>query len=386
MATMLYDIYTISIKGKSWREKLAVLNNEADSYALLTAQHISFASTDGVSYADMVIDDLALASFIYVEAVNDTDVYLLIYLDAEILFSGLLSLKQLKAKLLLYKSRLHEMDSCYVSGAVELSWFEKEIKATEGRLSDRHDCRDYRLQTVAKAKAVLKRPLYRSVQLAAAAILVVITGVGYHKYKVSQALLQQEQATQKSIDLWAGYRAAVKGSAIDVELAQVFNAINQSTLLGDTAVKSFAYQKGQLTLVLASFNHPIENIQQWSVVHGFKLSAIKQSTLTLDKSLTVPLVSSKDNIMNAEDVQVYLLDQLHAEGDLLKVDYDAVLPHENYRLITGKFTAQGISIAELEQKMHQLHDLPLRLDSIKGYISDGQFTGLIRFRLVGGLS
>ncbi len=386
MIKLLYDIYSVSTKGKSRREKIKLLDSESSSYALLQKNHISFASSDGVSYPDVVIDALGADSFVYIANIAALKSYLLIYINNEIVYSSVLQPKEIKSKLLLYKSRLKN-NILYYSYDFDMANLVDniEVKQLDYNLADEADQSAYCLKSVDKAKRQLQKPIYLTIKCVVAAIVVIGGYTMYQQYEARQALIHDMHITQKQIDLWKGYRHAVAGSAVNNELSKLFAAVETSSQLGNTAVKKFNYTNQQLQLVLANFNMPTMRLQDWAKQHQFTMGQIQPNEISFNKQLSVPVVHQQNQIRNADRLQAWFSDTLNSESTFITLTFNGQQKFSNYKQVNAHLQVQQMPESVLVSLFKKMHNYPIRLTNIQGYTTLGSFTGSIDLRLIGGL-
>lgn len=386
MARLLYNVYTVSIKNKSKRDKIKLLKSEKDSYALLKSSHISFSSTDGISYPDIVIDNLLQSSFVYVATITQDQVYCLIYIDHQIVFSGLLYEKEVTSKLKLYKSRM-SIDVKYYSYKYTFAGIDSDkVEKIEYDIVASADKSKYELKPSKHAIEKLQQPLILSIISVVGVIIVIASCSVYHYCQSEKKYQQQIKVSQTTIDLWKGYRQSVQGAAIDSEVSAIFSEAMPIFTLGGTAIKQLSYSNQSLTIDLANFNHPAMRLQDFADDYHFNLQKLTANELVLEKPISNLSLLQPNTIMNADRVKAWLIDQLSDTAGSMSISFHNDSNFQNYKIIEGQLTVNALPISVLESRLRCLHNYPIRLTAMKGYVSLGSYTGEIEVNIVGGVS
>ena len=307
MTNILYQLYNVPITSTSNKNISREIKKNNFSYALIKDNHISFSNKEGVSYQDVVIDKANARSFIYMSEIKHERIFLLIYINKVIVYSGMVNKAEIENKLDLYKSKYTNETNYYVHNFdVDFSFLPPKVLLNPKINSHLNDVQ-YKVNQISEIKRDLNKP-YRVLGMGFALVLLVIIAVSlYNKYEDFQRSRQAKVLVMKEVDHWNAYRMALKGPAIDTEVTNVFRQIKRSLLLPNTAIKKISYNNHLLIIELVNFRYPTSLLETWAKHNNYRMTAYDEANVTLQKHIQVKDISD-GTIINANDVKAWLID------------------------------------------------------------------------------
>ncbi len=385
MIDLIYDIYSVSIKGKTRKEILKLIKHENLSYILLGKDRVSFSRSKGVSFPDLLISKINKPSFIFVKNVEKFKSYLMIYISEEIVFSGVVNNNEIEKKLEINRSKINDKLHYFTEGySVQFNFLavRKEITTP----TKKSELSPYQLMDISSLRNRLSGPTKYIVFFSIILVLVVAASLAFHEYNLHKKALAYQRLAHRIIDVWKNYRQELSGELFSNRVTQIFNAIEPVLQLPDTSIKSLQYKQKELTINLYNFGYPAVYLQGWAKSNHFNLVDITENGIKLSKFISTQKSKYPFTIMSAKSVKAWLIDQINQRKNFMRVIFTGDKLHGNYQVISGQIDFSGSSISGFKMLLTRMSNLPLKLTAMSGSITLDSFTGNIEFNIIGGLS
>lgn len=385
MANILYQLYNVPLSSSLNKDVNKELKKQPFRYALVRGNRISFSNKPGLSFQDICIDQINESSFVFISKQKNNKLFLLIYVKNTVIFSGLTEENQLENIINLYKSKVPDDTEYFVDHFHKQFDFLTLSKPFSPTLTGIEENTNYVLIDI-KTISEKMNQRYRLIAIGTILIALVIGlcyMVGqYISYRKHQAEMDKQQEV---LNIWKGYDEAIQGSALNTELNSVIHSIRTATTLPSTAVKKINYTGPSLTIHLANANYPTMLLNTWAEKHRFFVTDFNANSITLHKTIQITAAQPK-GIMNAIKIKAWLIDQLHMQFPRIIVTFNGTEQKSNFCIIPITLSFENTPIAIITQFFDQTHNLPLRLTTLDGSVTLGNFTGTISFNVIGDQS
>lgn len=386
MQQLIYDVYSVSTKGKSKSQINKLLKSESRSFAYIASNHISFFSRTGVSFSDFLINKIAKDSFLYISGKDADNAYLLVYLNKEIVYSGRLAKESVKEKINLFKTSMLEGTQVYVRECD----FDIGIDHANTIAAEDYTKQALKSRFVLKsvAQIIAARNAMRKV-LVRVAILAIIATAGtmyYFHYEQQQAALRAAEANKQIVDTWKNYHQAMQFANPSDELAAAIKQLNhvREVALPADMISKFDYQSGSLEVDFVNNGQPIQRINAWAHSKKIQLSDLSSETFKVSAPVEVKSTDRSRHIMSLQDVSAWLQDY-YVTFPKQGLEYTAEdgISADHYQTQKFSLEVDKLPLSILSARIKVLDKLPIKLTDISGELSTGQFSGTINFQAIG---
>lgn len=386
MSKIIYDIYSVSIKDKSKKQVNKLLKNESASYAYIGKKHISFFASSGTSLADYVIDIANKESFVFICKHDSGKLYLLIYQNQEISYSGLLFESEIHEKLSLYQNILGNETTVYCHDcAVEIKFdhLPQELPE-EFDLSD--ISKRYQLKSAAQilsSKQTFRKILTRTLSVA---VIVIASTAYYFHYQKQIELERQAKAEKKVVDIWKPYRQAMQFPYPSMEINNFNKELNILRKLPQCSISNFTYQSGSISAQMANFGYPIQRLLNWAQQSDVNVSDIDTAGFKASLYKSTKNEDRGNQIMSVQAVQYWVMDYISNIFDGSNYNLSFNDNSSSGSIFTSKTFSLNLTnfpLKTLASRFVAFNKYPIKLSEITGSVTLGQFNGSITFKIIG---
>ena len=389
---ILYDTYSIPTKGKSKKQVLSILENEAASYAYIAEDHVSIGKSVGYSFIDMIVNEIKQSSFVYIGEIEEGNYYLLIIIDNQTLFSGEIKSFDIEAKLSLYELLLNDSVVFYLHKFTASCIDDREIKQIRPDIYDEYNLKPYKLVSVDEIRSSLGSPLGLIVWFLLAIVIVIISFSVFNKIKARNAYVEAQYNSVHVSDPWADYRKSMNQPKAYATVNKTFKSISDIRDVGQIAINNFSYSGKTITIKAANFGRSIFNFYPWAKKHNYRIEKYSPNSFDMVKNISLKNAVYDDKIMIANQVKMKIIDQINQLRNALKGGvsisfnqngYDGTTD-ENYEDIAFTMSVSNMPILQIIKLFKGFEIYPIFATKFSGSITLGNFTGAINLNIIGG--